>query len=138
MRYLPAMLLIAATLSAATPIVAAESVAADDVAAGKALYRRLCASCHGVDGRGDGPVAPALGERPTDLTTIAREHDGTFSALAVATAIDGTTMPRAHGVSDMPVWGEVLAGPDADDAGVAKARDAILLLTDYLRSIQRP
>lgn len=132
MRYLPAMLLVAATLSPGAP-----TEAADD-AAGRTLYRRLCASCHGIDGRGDGPVAPALGERPADLTTIARDNDGMFPALGVATAIDGTTMPRAHGVSDMPVWGEVLAGPAPDATDAAKARDAILLLTDYLRTIQRP
>lgn len=125
-------------LLAAALLPVSQSGAADDAAAGRALYRRLCASCHGVDGRGDGPVAPALGERPTDLTTIARDHDGMFPALGIATAIDGTTMPRAHGVSDMPVWGEVLQGSAKPEDGAAQARDAILLLTDYVRSLQRP
>jgi mono/diheme cytochrome c family protein len=107
---------------------------AADAGPGRALYLRLCASCHGVDGRGDGPVAPALGDRPTDLTTIARLNDGTFPALGVATAIDGTKMPRAHGVSEMPVWGDVLTARGS----ASTARDAILELTDYLRTIQRP
>jgi mono/diheme cytochrome c family protein len=105
-----------------------------DPVPGRALYVRLCASCHGADGRGDGPVAPALGEPPDDLTTIARLNDGMFPALRIATAIDGTTMPRAHGVSDMPVWGEILTARGSEST----ARDAILELTDYLRSIQRP
>lgn len=122
---------------AAALVPAAIAAAADDVAAGRALYVRLCASCHGLGGRGDGPVAPALGERPTDLTALARDDDGTFSALAVAAAIDGTTMPRAHGVSEMPVWGEILQKGPAGRDGAAQARDAILELTDYLRTIQR-
>jgi mono/diheme cytochrome c family protein len=39
-----------------------------DPAAGEALYRSRCASCHGADGRGDGPVARFLDPRPRDFT----------------------------------------------------------------------
>ena len=49
-------------------------------------------------------------------------------------------MPRAHGVSEMPVWGEVLRrrpGIPADTA-TEEARDTLLLITDYLATIQRP
>lgn len=41
---------------------------ARDVQAGKALYDRQCASCHGPGGRGDGPSAVALATKPADLT----------------------------------------------------------------------
>jgi mono/diheme cytochrome c family protein len=109
---------------------------ADDAADGRRLYQRLCASCHGTGGRGDGPVAPALGEPPPDLTVLARENDGAFPAIRVVAAIDGTTMARAHGVSDMPVWGEVLA-PTGGAEEETDARDTILLITEYLRTIQR-
>ena len=106
-------------------------------AAGKAFYGRYCAACHGVDGRGGGPVAPALGQRPPDLTQIARSHGGEFPFPGTAAAIDGTKTVRAHGVSEMPVWGEVFApqrgwSPDA----VAEARGKIVVITEYLRSIQ--
>jgi mono/diheme cytochrome c family protein len=73
---------------------------------GSGLYLRYCASCHGREGRGDGSVAPALGERPTDLTQIAAVNGGDFPFVAVAEAIDGTRSPRAHGVSEMPIWPE--------------------------------
>lgn len=126
----------AVALAAALIALAPSIGASTEETAGRDLYLRLCASCHGVSGRGDGPVAPALGEPPTDLTTLSRRHDGDFSAIDVFAAVDGTTMPRAHGVSEMPVWGEVLR----ETPGVAtdKARDALLLVTDYLRTIQRP
>lgn len=114
--------------------------ATEELAEGRRLYLRLCASCHGTSGRGDGPVAPALGEKPTDLTALARRHGGEFSAIDVFSAVDGTTMPRAHGVSEMPIWGEILRKAPGlpDDTATDQARDALLLITDYLGTIQRP
>jgi high-affinity iron transporter len=35
-----------------------------DVAAGRGIYERTCASCHGVSGLGDGPAAAALEPKP--------------------------------------------------------------------------
>src|SRR6516165_6975954 len=62
---------------------------------GQALYLRYCAACHGRQGRGDGPVAPALGEKPTDLTQLAATHGEEFPLQAVVDAIDGTrTVPH--------------------------------------------
>lgn len=125
------------TLLALLVLLVATPARSDDVEDGRRQFRRLCASCHGIGARGDGPVAPALGERPTDLTVLARDNDGSFPALKVVAAIDGTTMARAHGVSDMPVWGDVLAPKGADDEEVADAQNIILVITEYLRTIQR-
>ncbi|MBM4439318.1 MAG: c-type cytochrome [Candidatus Rokubacteria bacterium] len=48
---------------------AGASPAADrDVQAGKVLYDRQCASCHGPGGKGDGPSAGGLATRPADLS----------------------------------------------------------------------
>jgi mono/diheme cytochrome c family protein len=38
------------------------------LARGKAMYHSACASCHGKDGKGDGPVAANLRSQPDDLT----------------------------------------------------------------------
>ena len=38
------------------------------VARGQAIYASQCASCHGANGRGDGPSASALPSRPADQT----------------------------------------------------------------------
>ena len=69
--------------------------------AGAVLYRRYCASCHGVDGRGDGPAAAALSPPPRDLTQL------TSSVRELMQQIDGSRTVRAHGSAAMPVWGEV-------------------------------
>lgn len=39
-----------------------------DTAAGREVYDSLCVSCHGIYGRGDGLLAPALAPRPRDLS----------------------------------------------------------------------
>ena len=46
----------------------AGSAWAADPAAGKALFEANCASCHGVSGKGDGPVGSALNPPPRDFT----------------------------------------------------------------------
>lgn len=41
---------------------------ADSVAQGQALYTTYCVPCHGVYGKGDGPVGLTLSPRPADLS----------------------------------------------------------------------
>ncbi len=132
MRTFTGIALTAVLLSAAS-----QGHAVDLGGAGKDMYRRYCAACHGSSGRGDGPVAGALGEKPRDLTTLARDNGGTFPEAEVVRAIDGTDTVRAHGVSEMPVWGEVLAGdPEWSPLRYATARGTITLIANHLRSIQ--
>ena len=40
---------------------------------GKALFTQICASCHGMEGAGDGPVGKALpeGQRPANMQIAA-------------------------------------------------------------------
>jgi mono/diheme cytochrome c family protein len=38
------------------------------VTAGKILYSHYCVACHGITGKGDGPVGLTLNPRPADLT----------------------------------------------------------------------
>ncbi|HLY57715.1 MAG TPA: CopD family protein [Stellaceae bacterium] len=42
--------------------------AAATIVVGAALYPRHCAGCHGIEGRGDGPLAQELPAPPADLT----------------------------------------------------------------------
>ena len=104
--------------------------------AGRPLYLRYCAACHGREGRGDGPVAPALGEKPTDLTQIAAAHGDQFPLQTVVEAIDGTRTVRAHGVSEMPVWGEVFQPDPASPEQQLLARSKVIAIAGYLRSLQ--
>ncbi len=104
---------------------------------GQVLYLRHCASCHGVSGKGDGPVAASLQIRPTDLTTIARRSGGRFDDAGVMRVIDGRRVVAEHGTREMPVWGAVFA---EELEGQRYAAYTVLLhgraLTDYVRSIQ--
>ncbi len=120
-------------------VVLAVAPAAHAEDAGRTLYLRLCASCHGRDGAGDGPVAPALGQKPSDLTQIAAANAGTFPFVEVAEAIDGTKSVRAHGVSDMPIWGEVLqTDPASPLEQQLLAAGRVIVITRYVRTLQRP
>lgn len=107
------------------------------VESGAALYARRCAPCHGREGRGSGPVAPALRLAPPDLTRIAERSGGAFPAERVAETIDGRFQAPSHGLRTMPVWGRELAEPLAAEApGDAVARGRLEALVAYLRSIQ--
>jgi mono/diheme cytochrome c family protein len=91
------------------------------------LYVHHCATCHGLAGRGDGPAAEALSPRPTDLT---RSSAGLAELMRV---IDGRRTVRAHGSSDMPVWGDVFVAVSRDDD--RRQRDAlhnVAVLAEYV------
>lgn len=101
---------------------------------GKDLYAAYCAACHGKDGKGNGPAAPALKSMPTDLTEIAKKNNGTFAAVAVEQSITGAGRPvAAHGSSDMPVWGPIFFSMGQDQA-LETMR--IKNLTRYIESLQ--
>ena len=52
-----------------------EASIAEDVGAGKALFRSMCASCHGEDGDGNGPAAEQLVLKPRDFALAAFKFD---------------------------------------------------------------
>lgn len=120
------------------------AAAAQDVDAGKLLYRSSCASCHGIDGKGEGPLRDQLKVAPTDLTILSKKNGGVFPVGAIYEIIDGRKAIAAHGTREMPVWGtytsrlqppsDILIDPSYDPEGVVRAR--ILAIIDYLNRIQ--
>src|SRR6478672_9604307 len=101
---------------------------------GPDLYRSYCASCHGTEGKGDGPVAPALNSKMPDLTTIAQRNGGIFPASRVNQIISGDQNIVAHGSREMPVWGPIFHQVQEDrDYGEVRLQN----LTNYLKSIQK-
>jgi hypothetical protein len=71
---------------------------------GKADYDRYCASCHGPDGTGHGPMRAVLTLPPTDLSALSATNGGAFPLERVVKRIDGRDPLVAHG-SPMPVYG---------------------------------
>ena len=98
---------------------------AEQITRGKKLFANYCASCHGADATGNGPVASSLKALPSDLTRI-QTKSGKFSAEEVRKKIAGSPDLMVHGKKDMPVWGMIFSPAD------------ITNLVKYLESIQRP
>jgi mono/diheme cytochrome c family protein len=104
------------------------------VGRGKVTFLTHCAVCHGDKGRGDGPAAPALTPRPTDLSVL-RESGGAFPAARVEADVKGTSPVVAHGIPGMMIWGTTFL---ADANGNQRAADArIADLVQFIESIQR-
>lgn len=81
---------------------------AQDASVGAAIYHENCATCHGLDATGNGPMAPVLLVQPSDLTALVERH-GAFPMTRVVMRIDGRDPLVSHG-SDMPVFGEFFEG----------------------------
>jgi hypothetical protein len=108
------------------------------VMVGHSYYREYCRSCHGTDAVGNGPAARALTPRPADLTRIAERRQGVFNSVEVAALIDGRIDIPAHGSREMPVWGSVFSKEAGGDSlGDEIVRGRLLMLVEYLRTIQR-
>ena len=124
----------AAAPQATKPEIKHVPAAYTDPSSGKEMYNQYCASCHGADGKGDGPAAPALKISATNLTTLSVKNGGTFPAAHVAAVIQGDAMTPAHGSKDMPVWGPIFHSMGGHSLAQVQLR--IRNLTNYLESIQ--
>lgn len=101
---------------------------------GPELFKAYCATCHGKDAKGGGPMAASLRIAPPDLTRIAVRNGSSFPFLQVQKIISGEQQPPAtHGTREMPVWGPIFSEVTWDqDLG----RLRIYSLAMYLEAIQ--
>ena len=100
---------------------------------GPAVYKAYCGSCHGPDGKGNGPAAAALKFKPADLTTIAKNNKGVFPRVTIEDVLQNGGKWKGHGSKEMPTWGPVFLADNED----AKAAFAHLdNLVTYLEFIQ--
>jgi mono/diheme cytochrome c family protein len=101
---------------------------------GAALFRSYCASCHGADARGAGPIANELRRLPPNLTTFAMRNGGVFPSERLRQIIDGRWI-SSHGDREMPVWGDAFKRTrDGLTDEAVKAR--IEAITNYIAGIQ--
>lgn len=139
-RSVRAFTLILAAIGAgcAGPGVRVAEVGGTNAEVARETYTRACASCHGPDGRGDGPDARTLRVPPADLTTLAARHSGRFPRDYVVAVIAGAQEVPAHGPREMPVWRERFGGGDgASAAATFYTQRRLQLVTDYVGSLQR-
>ncbi|MEX0307270.1 MAG: cytochrome c [Ruegeria sp.] len=97
-------------VSLMAPIAMPQVVYAQDVETGSELYQHYCATCHGLDATGHGPMAGVLVIQPTNLKALA-DADGAFPTARVVARIDGRDPLVSHG-SPMPVYGPFFEGND--------------------------
>jgi mono/diheme cytochrome c family protein len=131
---------VAVALSLSGVAAAAQKAEKSDM--GKREWQANCAACHGMDGKGVGPITDLLKKSPGDLTTLAKKNNGVFPVARVYEVIDGTKDVKAHGTRDMPIWGQEYSIRAAeyyqdipyDPEVYVRAR--ILSLIDYLYRLQ--
>ena len=111
-----------------------QALAAESPVSGRDMFVAYCASCHGRDGKGDGPVAAALKKPPADLTTLTARNGGKFPELRVYGAVRGDVRVTSHGTAEMPVWGHFFQRVGQGDSAEVQMRLANLVA--YIRSIQ--
>ncbi len=122
-------------------VLTAACVAEPEIPNGKAAFAQDCASCHGADAKGAGPVAQSLGVLAPDLTHLSAQNGGVFPREQVMAIIDGlnrdphfsTAMPE-FGAGDL---GEAVIVETAPGVGTPTPV-GLIALADYLESIQSP
>ncbi len=123
-----------------------------DIDAGKSEFLSSCAICHGLDGKGNGPLSSQLKTPPPNLTVLAKKNNGFLPLRDVYDIIDGRKVIASHGSREMPIWGkqfsdEASAGqlnpealnrvdPSFDAEAIVRTR--ILSIIEYLNRIQEP
>jgi len=74
---------------------------------GQPIFEERCASCHGLQGRGDGPQAPFLSPRPASLVSAGTSVKTDAELLAIINA----GKPRTA----MPGWKDLLSEQERRD-----------------------
>ena len=130
------VIVIAAALGLWGASVAAQGDSKAQLEVGKKEYLAKCAACHGKTGKGDGPQAASLKQKPGDLTTYAKRNGGKYPADTVARIVDGRKPPDGRGGPDMPVWGDAFKNSETGfDEGQVKQK--IQSVVDYLKTLQQ-
>jgi high-affinity iron transporter len=115
-----------------------------DTAAGHAMFTSSCASCHGMTGMGDGPLAKSLSTAPPAIGSKAKTPTLT-PALAfnvISVGVRGTAMAAFEGIPPQQRWnivnyiyamrGEPMRIPAAADAANPTSRTILALLDSAL------
>lgn len=113
------------TLTALYPVALAPAHA-PDLAAGAALYRESCASCHGVSGAGDGPLAANMEPPPIAFSDKTRADRRTLFGLyqVIDKGVEGTAMRAFSELDSDQKWALAfyISGLSFDQAEVEQGR----------------
>jgi cbb3-type cytochrome c oxidase subunit III len=81
----------------------------ESIEAGKKLYARYCASCHGPGGKGDGGMALS-GGTPSDLTDDAWDYGSTDGEIfiAIKEGVSADMLAYKEKLNDKQIWQVVI------------------------------
>ena len=136
------LMLLGAALASLGALAGAGAAAAQDAVIGQDEYRLHCAACHGLEGRGDGPIGQMLKTPAPNLAMIAERNGGKFPVQKIYDIIEGSSVIAAHGTREMPLWGDRYrkmskpVTPDQANMGNEQAEMRILSLVYYLGTLQ--
>ena len=105
-----------------------------DPSSAKDMYTEYCAVCHGLEAKGNGPVASEFKYAPTDLTMLARKNNGKFPEDKVLATLKFGTHAPAHGTLEMPIWVDLFRAVDNQSSSLPQLRMHNLI--EYIRGIQ--
>lgn len=82
-----------------------EAVNAETIEAGRKLFQRYCASCHGAGGKGDGGMALS-GGTPSDLTDETWDYGSTDGEIFVAIrdGVSSDMLAYKERLTDKQIW----------------------------------
>ena len=113
-----------------------------DLQRGATLYQSQCASCHGVSGHADGPLAAKLNPPPIALADHERARERSVFALQqiITRGVAGTSMPGFVQLSDEDRWAlayfaSTLSYSEADQQAGAKLWTAQPALREVVPSL---
>ena len=120
---------------------------APDPRLGSRLYQEHCASCHGSEGRGDGPAAAALEPEPTDFHDLPRRNQRSLLSYynTITLGVPGTAMASYSSLSEAERWAlafhiaQLPYTPAERQAGAAlwtEDRSARQLIPDMIALVQ--
>lgn len=121
---------------------ASVTFAAEPSKLGQQEYLNSCAACHGEKATGAGAFGGMMVVHIPDLTVLSKKNNGVFPFERIYQTIDGTQAMKAHGMREMPIWGQRYRVEAAkhfvdtpyDESAFVRAR--ILALAEYLSTLQ--
>ena len=104
-----------------------------DPTSGAQMYQSYCASCHGTQGKGNGPAVEFLKTPPPDLTRLSLINGGEYPEARVFAKLSRSPHPQGEASLTMPDWDRLFRSLDSSRSQVnLRAYN----LTAYIQSLQ--
>ncbi|MDJ0992213.1 MAG: c-type cytochrome [Dinoroseobacter sp.] len=121
-------------------LMGAAPAVSQDADAGRQIFRDYCVTCHGMEGRGDGPMTQVLTIAPPDISRLTDDNNGVFPVSNVVAKVDGRVPVLGHG-GPMPIFGPVFEGKagalDSETGAPILTSETMVDLVAYLETLQR-